>query len=415
MIRIAAASVRSRKIPTILVILALTTSMALLLAVDRIQDATKKGFNQSLGGVDLVLGPRGSGIELILYTVFHLGRPTNNITTETLKDIERSSLIDWAIPIALGDSHRGFRVISTTTGYFDHIRFGGDQSLTFSAGRSFNNLNDVVIGSTVAGELGYSVGSSIFVTHGSEGLGATHDDFAFRVSGILDPTGTPTDQAIFVSLEGYELIHLGWKNGSKTVSLKNLDISQIPKERLYPKTITAAYLGLTSKLNLFKVSRSINEYPEEAVSAVIPGIALAELWSMVGSVDFVFRIFNWLIIGISLIGMVTMILTGLDSRTREMTILRSLGATPAHLAAMVLIETALVSIISVFLSIGLVRILTWGVADFLSQWAGIRIDLTWISFPEFKILMIIVLAGLCASLIPAALVYRRSLARGFSH
>ena len=415
MIRIAAASVRSRLIPTILVILALTTSMALLLAVDRIQDATKKGFNQSLGGVDLVLGPRGSGIELILYTVFHLGRPTNNITTETLKDIERSSLIDWAIPIALGDSHRGFRVISTTTGYFDHIRFGGDQSLTFSAGRSFNNLNDVVIGSTVAGELGYSVGSSIFVTHGSEGLGATHDDFAFRVSGILDPTGTPTDQAIFVSLEGYELIHLGWKNGSKTVSLKNIDISQIPKERLYPKTITAAYLGLTSKLNLFKVSRSINEYPEEAVSAVIPGIALAELWSMVGSVDFVFRIFNWLIIGISLIGMVTMILTGLDSRTREMTILRSLGATPAHLAAMVLIETALVSIISVFLSIGLVRILTWGVADFLSQWAGIRIDLTWISFPEFKILMIIVLAGLCASLIPAALVYRRSLARGFSH
>ena len=415
MIRIAAASVRSRLIPTILVILALTTSMALLLAIDRIQDATKKGFNQSLGGVDLVLGPRGSGIELILYTVFHLGRPTNNITTETLKDIERSSLIDWAIPIALGDSHRGFRVISTTTGYFDHIRFGGDQSLTFSAGRSFNNLNDVVIGSTVAGELGYSVGSSIFVTHGSEGLGATHDDFAFRVSGILDPTGTPTDQAIFVSLEGYELIHLGWKNGSKTVSLKNIDISQIPKERLYPKTITAAYLGLASKLNLFKVSRSINEYPEEAVSAVIPGIALAELWSMVGSVDFVFRIFNWLIIGISLIGMVTMILTGLDSRTREMTILRSLGATPAHLAAMVLIETALVSIISVFLSIGLVRILTWGVADFLSQWAGIRIDLTWISFPEFKILMIIVLAGLCASLIPAALVYRRSLARGFSH
>ena len=305
MIRIAAASVRSRMIPTILVILALTTSMALLLAVDRIQDATKKGFNQSLGGVDLVLGPRGSGIELILYTVFHLGRPTNNITTETLKDIERSSLIDWAIPIALGDSHQGFRVISTTTGYFDHIQFGGDQSLTFSTGRPFNNMNDVVIGSNVASELGYSVGSSIFVTHGSESLGATHDDFAFRVSGILDPTGTPTDQAIFVSLEGYELIHLGWKNGSKTVSLKNLDVSQIPKERLYPKTITAAYLGLTSKLNLFKVSRSINEYPEEAVSAVIPGIALAELWSMVGSVDFVFRIFNWLIIGISLIGMVT--------------------------------------------------------------------------------------------------------------
>lgn len=311
MIRIAAASIRSRIAPTILIIIALTTSMALLLAVDRIQDATKRGFNQSLSGVDLVLGPRGSGIELILYTVFHLGKPTNNITTETLKDIESNPLIEWAIPIALGDSHRGFRVISTTQKYFDHIQFGGDQPLTFEAGQPFNALNDVVIGSAVADELGYSVGSSIFVTHGSEALGKVHDDFAFKVSGILNPTGTPTDQAIFVSLEGYELIHLGWTNGSQAVSLKNLDVSQIPKERLYPKTITAAYLGLSSKLNLFKVSRSINEYAEEAVNAVIPGVALAELWSMLGSIDIVFRIFNWLIIAISLIGMVTMILTGL--------------------------------------------------------------------------------------------------------
>lgn len=415
MIRIAAASIRSRIAPTILVIIALTTSMALLLAVDRIQDATKRGFNQSLSGVDLVLGPRGSGIELILYTVFHLGKPTNNITTETLKDIESNPLIEWAIPIALGDSHRGFRVISTTQKYFDHIQFGGDQPLTFEAGQPFNALNDVVIGSAVADELGYAVGSSIFVTHGSEALGKVHDDFAFKVSGILNPTGTPTDQAIFLSMEGYELIHLGWTNGSQAVSLKNLDVSQIPKERLYPKTITAAYLGLSSKLNLFKVSRSINEYAEEAVNAVIPGVALAELWSMLGSIDIVFRIFNWLIIAISLIGMVTMTLTGLDSRTREMTILRALGATPTNLASMVLIETAIVSITAVLLAIGLVRLLTWGAADFLSHWAGVRIDLTWINFSELSTLMTIVLAGLCASVIPAVMVYRRSLARGFSH
>jgi putative ABC transport system permease protein len=414
MIRIAAASIRSRIVPTILVTIALTTSMALLLAVDRIQEATKRGFNQSLSGVDLVLGPRGSGIELILYTVFHLGKPTNNITTETLKDIKSNPLIEWAIPVALGDSHRGFRVIATTAKYFDHIQFGGDQSLTFEAGRPFNELNEVVIGSEVADELGYSVGSPIFVTHGSEALGKVHDDFAFKVSGVLGPSGTPTDQGIFVSLEGYELIHLGWTNGSQAVSLKNLDVSQIPKERLYPKTITAAYLGLSSKLNLFKVSRSINEYSEEAVNAVIPGVALAELWSMLGSIDIVFRIFNWLIIALSLIGMVTMILTGLESRTREMTILRALGATPINLASMVLIETAIVGITSVLLAIGWVRILTWGAADFMSQWAGIRIDLTWIDISELSTLMTIVLAGLCASLIPAILVYRRSLARGFS-
>ena len=415
MIQIVAAAIRSRVVPTILVIIALTTSMVLLLTVDRIQQATKKGFNQSLGGVDLVLGPRGGGIELVLYTVFHLGKPTNNITTETLRDIERNPFVEWAIPIALGDSHQGFRVISTTSEYFDRIQFDGDQSLSFSQGRAFQELNEVVIGSAVASELGYQRGSSIFVTHGSDSLGRTHDDFAFQVSGILNPTGTPTDRAVFVSLEGYELIHLGWKSGSKIVSLNSIDISQIPRERLYPETITAAYLGLSSKLNLFKASRFINEYPEEAVSAVIPGVALAELWSMVGSVDFVFRIFNWLIVGISLIGMVTMTLSGLDSRTRELTILRAVGATPLHLASMVLIETMFISIISMVMAIGLVRLSTLIAADLLTQWAGIRIELTWISFDEFSVLMIIVLAGLVASLIPATLIYRRSLARGFLH
>jgi len=414
MISLALASMRARQFPIILVILALTSSMALLLAVDRIKVATQNGFNQSLSGVDLVLGPRGSGIELMLYTVFHLGKPTNNITTETFKDIAQDPKIEWAVPIALGDSHRGYRVVSTTHEYFERIKFAGDQPLQFQEGVAFRKLNDVVIGSTVADALGYAVGTSIFVTHGSGSLGKLHDDFAFRVSGVLAPTGTPTDQAIFVSLEGYELIHLGWTNGSQAISLKNIDIQQIPKERLYPQTITAAYLGLTSKLGLFQVARSINEYSEEAVSAIVPGVALAELWSIVGSVDSVFKLLNWLIIGISIIAMMTMTMTALESRTREMTILRALGATPLHLSSMILAEIILISGCSVILAVGLVRVLTWVSVDLLSEWAGISIELIWITANELLVLGLIVLAGLIASLIPAGMVYKRSLHRGFS-
>lgn len=415
MISLALASMRARLFPIILVILALTSSMALLLAVDRIKVATQNGFNQSLSGVDLVLGPRGSGIELMLYTVFHLGKPINNITTETFNDIAQDPRIEWVVPIALGDSHRGYRVIATSSEYFERIKFGGDQSLQFRGGGAFKELNDVVIGSAVADALGYTVGTSMFVTHGSGSLGELHDDFAFQVSGILAPTGTPTDQAIFVSLEGYELIHLGWTNGSQAISLKSIDIQQIPKERLYPQTITAAYLGLTSKLGLFQVARSINEYSEEAVSAIIPGVALAELWSIVGSVDSVFKLLNWLIIGISIIAMMTMTMTALESRTREMAILRALGATPLHLSSMILAEIVLISGFSVLLAIGLVRVLTWVSVDLLSEWAGIRIELIWITTNELLILGLIVLAGLIASLIPAGMVYKRSLYRGFSN
>ena len=414
MISLAFASMRARLFPIVLVILALTSSMALLLGVDRIKVATQNGFNQSLSGVDLVLGPRGSGIELMLYTVFHLGKPTNNITTETLKDIAQNPKIEWAVPVALGDSHRGYRVIATSSEYFERIKFAGDQSLQFTEGAAFQELRDVVIGSAVANALGYAVGTPMFVTHGSGSLGKLHDDFAFQVTGVLASTGTPTDRAIFVSLEGYELIHLGWSNGSQAISLKNIDVQKIPTKRLYPQTITAAYLGLSSKLGLLQVARSINEYSEEAVSAIIPGVALAELWSIVGSVDSVFKLLNWLIIGISIIAMMTMTMTSLESRTREMTILRSLGATPLHLSSIILAETFLISGFSGLLAVGLVRLLTWVSVDVLSEWAGIRIELIWITTHELFILGLIVLAGLVASLIPAGRVYKRSLHRGFS-
>ncbi|RZO82339.1 MAG: ABC transporter permease [Litorivicinaceae bacterium] len=415
MIRLMIASMRSRLVPIVLVIVALSASMALLLAVDRIQQATKNGFNQSLSGVDLVLGPGGSGLELVLYTVFHLGKPTNNITTETVSDITDDPMVEWAVPIALGDNHRGYRVISTTDEYFDRIKFGGDQPLVFAQGAPFSDLNETVIGSEVAEALGYALDTSIFVTHGSQMIGKLHDDFSFKITGILESTGTPIDRAVFVSLEGYELVHLGWQNGSKTVSLQNLDINAIPKERLYPKTVTAVYLGLTSKLSLFKFIRAVRDYPEEAISAVIPGVALAELWSIVGIVDSVFQLLNWLIIGISIVGMVTMIITGLDSRTRELTILRALGLSPPKLAGLVLLETIIISLTAVLSAIVLVWFLTVAAADLLNQWAGVRIELTWLAIDELSTIMIIVLAGVCASLIPAGMVYRRSLHKGFSN
>jgi putative ABC transport system permease protein len=132
-------------------------------------------------------------------------------------------------------------------------------------------------------------------------------------------------------------------------------------------------------------------------------------------VDSVFKLLNWLIIGISLITMMTMTLTALENRTREMTILRALGATPLHLSSMILAEIVLISGVSVLLAVGLVRLLTWVSVDLMSEWAGIRIELIWITINELLVLGLIILAGLIASLIPAGMVYTRSLHRGFSN
>ncbi len=376
---------RSRIIPTSLVTISLMASMVLLLSIERIQQGTEEGFNQSISGVDAIIGPRSSSLELVLYTVFHLGRPTNNITTKTINDVKQRSDISWLVPIALGDSHRGYRVIATEPNYFQHIRYGNNQPLTFSKGAPFTELSEATLGSDVAEKLNYSVGSEIQITHGSiESIGSKHDDFSFTVTGVLNKTGTPIDQAIFLDLKGYELLHLGWKSGKKVFSLEDIDLSSLPPDALNPKTVTAAFVGLKSKLTIFNFSKNIREYTEEAISAVIPGIALSELWSIVGLVDKGFQLLSWIIIAISLIAMVTLIIASLDNRKQEMTIYRANGASPKFLAAMVICESLVIGLVAIIGAIILVTAVTYFATSQLNLALGISPSFKWISLDELK-------------------------------
>jgi len=385
-------------------------SMVLLLSIERIQQGAEEGFNQSISGVDAIIGPRSSSLELVLYTVFHLGRPTNNITTKTIDDMRLRSDISWLVPIALGDSHRGFRVVATESNYFEHIQYANNQSLTFSKGGAFSELSEAVVGSDVAEKLNYSIGSKIQITHGSiESTGNKHDDFSFKVVGVLNKTGTPIDQAVFLDLKGYELLHLGWQSGKKVFSLEDIDLSSLPDDALTPKTVTAAFVGLKSKLTLFNFSKSIREYPKEAISAIIPGIALSELWSIVGLVDKGFQLLSWIIIAISLIAMVTLIIASLDNRKQEMTIYRANGASPKFLAAMVIYESLVIGLVAIIGAVILVTIVTYFASNQLNLALGISPSFKWISLGEIQVFSIILLAGVLSSLIPAAMVFRKNL------
>ena len=403
-------SMRSRLIPTSLVTISLMASMVLLLSIERIQQGAEEGFNQSISGVDAIIGPRSSSIELVLYTVFHLGRPTNNITTKTVNDVKLRGDISWLVPIALGDSHKGFRVVATEPNYFEHIKYANGQPLVFSKGVAFAELSEAVLGSDVAEKLSYRVGSKIQITHGSvESIGSKHDDFSFMVTGILNKTGTPIDQAIFLDLKGYELLHLGWKSGKKIFNLDDINLSSLPEDALIPKTVTAAFIGLKSKLTLFNFSKNIREYPKEAISAVIPGIALSELWSIVGLVDKGFQLLSWIIIAISLIAMVTLIIASLDNRKQEMTIYRANGASPKFLAMMVLCESLVIGLTAIVGAIILVTIVTYFATAQLNLALGISPSFEWISMGEITVFSFILLAGALSSLIPAVMVFRKNL------
>ena len=415
MFRLFFSSIRSRWLPTILIVSCLVSSMVLLLSIERIQNGTKQSFNYSISGVDSIIGPRSSSVALVLYTIFHIGKPTNNITYETFEYLKERKEIDWIVPIALGDSYDEFRVIATTSDYFENIKFGDNNQITFDKGNNSLGLNNTIFGADVAKKLNSKIGDKINIVHGSNSdMGIEHDDISFELSGILGKTGTPIDKLVFINLQGYELVHLGWKSGKKIFSLKNQDLSKIDTDQLIPKTITAAFVGLKSKLTIFNFQKDIREYQEEPISAVIPSIALSELWSIVGVVDKGFKLLSWIVIVISLIAMVTLIINSLENRKREMLIYRANGASPLDLSFMVVMEAIFIGLVSIILALIFVSLISYFASSQLSIHFGISTNFSFLTVNEATILSIILLAGILSSMIPAFITYRNNLNQTFS-
>ncbi len=408
MFRLAWASIRARRWTVGLVWLALMASVLLLLTSDRLKTATQEGFNRSINGVDLIISTKTGQLESVLYSVFHVGQPIANIDADNVAELKQNSDIEWAIPIALGDSHGEFRVIATEGEYFDRLKDARNQAMRFAQGAVFEGPTEVVIGAQVASKLDYRVGQSIYLSHGSGTLTKAHDDLAFKIVGILAPTGTPNDQSLFVSLPAYSLLHVGWINGSRILSLDKFDLSVLPPL----ESVTAVFVGLKNPLKLFRVARAINEDDRNLMSAVIPGVALAQLWSIVDRISSVFDLLGGVIIAVSLLGILAVTLTALDARQREMSILRACGATPFQLSQLVIAEALLISISAAVVAFALANTGSWLLADWLAREFAITSEpRLWLP-QEWLLMGAVVASTLLVSLIPAIRVFRLNLKYG---
>ena len=316
-LRLALQSLMNRWVTALLTVLAIAFSIALLLGVEKVRTGARQSFADTISGTDLIVGARSGSLNLLLYSVFRIGNATNNITWTSYKDLAGRPEIAWIVPLSLGDSHRGFRVLGTTPDYFTHYKYRRGHGLEFAAGKPFADLFDAVIGADVAAALGYKIGDPIVIGHGLGTVSfVAHDDKPFRVSGILKKTGTPVDRTVFVSLEAIEAIHVDWQSGAR-VPGQSVTAAEVREMDLKPKAITAALVGLKSRLATFRVQRAINEYAQEPLSAILPGSALQELWGLVGTAETALKAISAMVVATALLGMVTMILTTLNERRRE--------------------------------------------------------------------------------------------------
>ncbi|MCG9650657.1 ABC transporter permease [Vibrio brasiliensis] len=406
-------SVRNRKVTAILTILTVAISVILLLGVERIRTEAKSSFANTISGTDLIVGGRSGQVNLLLYSVFRIGNATNNIDWKSYQEFSQHRSVEWTIPISLGDSHKGFRVLGTNHDYFAHYRYGQKQNLAFSQGREFNGLFEAVIGSDVARSLNYTIGSEMIIAHGISDVGfSRHDKLPFKVVGVLEPTGTPVDKTVHVSLEAIEAIHVGWESGANLGN--NPTAEQLNSMDFQPKQITAMLVGLKSKIQTFALQRQINTYSKEPLSAILPGVALHELWGMMSVAEQALMAVSVFVVIAGLLGMLSSLLTSLQERRREMAILRAMGARPRHVFSLLILEASVLTFIGLIVgTLGLYVLLGFA-APIVQQHYGINLQIIALSSYELTLLGAVQVAGTLVGFIPALRAYKQSLSDGMT-
>jgi putative ABC transport system permease protein len=410
---LAVKSLLNRRVTACLMVLSISLSVMLLLGVERLRTQARAGFANTISGTDLVVGARTGATALLLHAVFRIGSATNNVSWASYLEIARHPRVRWTVPLSLGDSFRGFPVLGTNADYFRHYQYAGRRHLEFAAGGVFDDVYDAVLGADVAQEFQLRLQDSLVVVHGAVDVEASrHDDKPFRVVGILRKTGTPVDRTVHVSLAGLEAIHVDWQSGMRSGAPVSADEAR--RQDLTPRSITAFLVGLDSRTGVFHVQRFINDYRKEALLAILPGVVLQELWDTIGVAEQALLAVSGLVALVGICGMVTALLTGLNERRREMAVLRSVGARPRHVLALIVGEATALAAAGLALGVVLLYMGLFIARSFIQTKLGLWIEIGLPSGHESLLLAIVLLAGAVAGLWPAVRAYRYSLNDGMT-
>jgi len=407
-------SILSRRLASVLLILSIGLSTMLMVGVQKIQESAKTSFSRSISGTDLIVGSRSGETQLLMYTVFRQGQAIANMSVESLEKIQQFPETAWTIPVSLGDSHRGYPVLGTTTDYFKHYKYSRKRTLSFASGREFQTPLEVVLGNEVAEKFGYSLGDKLVLAHGAaKGNLPIHRNIPFTIVGILDRTSTPVDKTLHIPLEGMTAIHVNWEKEGISLTRKGPSRSDLAAVDLTPSSVTGAFLGLKSKFAIFSVQQRITKWPNEPLMAIIPGVALTRMWNSIQSIDTAFTVITSVVIFIAFIGLLLALLMSLQHRKRELAIIRVLGAHPSQIMGMLILESLIITVSGVLFGLGIMFALNGIVAPYLENEFGLILNLNSLGLTELYLSLGIIGFGILVSLIPGLLAYRKSGSEGF--
>ncbi len=508
-------SLRNRAFSTSLTVGSIALSVALLIGVENVRVGMRESFSNTISQTDLIVGTKGGTIQLLLYSVFGMGVPTENVSWEAYRQWAEHPAVAWTIPYSLGDSHRGFRVIGTNEDFYRRYRYRGGQEIALAEGRASENLYDVTLGADVAEELNYTMGDEIAVTHGIGEVGfLVHDHMPFTVVGVLAKTFTPVDRALYVTLEGMEAIHLeegaspaddghvhddeaeaapaddGHAHDEDEVAAADEDHEEeteaaaeddghaheeeteaaaeddghahseaetalvddghvhdeeaevapadddhahevetevaaaddghvhseadLSIEDVEVTQVTSFFVGTTDRRDVLMLQREINDFEDEPMMAVIPGVALNEMWRSLGYAETGLRLVTIFVVMVGLLGMLVSLYTSLDERRREMAILRAVGAGPRRIVALLVLESVCLAAAGALAGLALVYVLLSIGQSVVEAQVGLFIPIRPPGSVELLFMGAVVTAGFLMGFVPALKAYRTALHDGLT-
>ncbi|BDT67880.1 hypothetical protein os1_20580 [Comamonadaceae bacterium OS-1] len=387
----------SRPLSAALNLLLLALGLASITFVWITSEQMDRAFERDLAGIDAVVGAKGSPMQLILAGVFHIDVPPGNIPLEAVQQLEKDPRVAQLIPISLGDTFRGFRIVGTSPAYAAHY------GATLAQGTLWTKPMQTLMGAQVAKNTGLAVGNTFYGSHGLGGTGHIHGDFPYTVTGVLAPCGCVLDRLVLTATESV------WKVHEKATALDEEDQKILEQER----EITLALITYKSPLAAVTFPRFINTTTE--MQAAAPAVEITRLLRMVGVGTEVLRGFGAVLLLTAGLSVFIALWNAVRERRADLAMLRMLGASPYKVAGLVLVEALLLAALATALGLLGGHLLAGLVGSWLQ--AERSLPLTgWIWLPsEWWVLLLGAVVATLAAALPAWEAYRLDVTTLLNH
>ena len=426
-------NLRAKPLATLLSLLLLTLGVGIISLLLLLNRQLDDQFNRNIRGIDMVLGAKGSPLQLILSSVYHTDVPTGNISQEEANKVAQHPLVEWAIPMAYGDSYQSYRILGTTHEYIEHYK--GE----LAEGRLWEDEMEVVLGSRVVKALGLKIGDKFFGTHGLSDNGHVHETEPYVVSGILKPSNTVLDQLLIGSMEGVWSVHEEHEEGEEHEHEEGEEHDHEEGEEhdheeeeehdhdheegeeheheheagapsdSVDRDITSMLLHFRNPLGMVTLPRTINENTQMQVA--LPAIEINRLRDQLGVGVSVLQGVALAIIIISAISVFVALYNSLKDRKYELALMRSMGASRGKLFLLILLEGVLLTLIGFVLGLIVSRVGVWLLNTFVAADYHYSFDDITPLPAEGVLGLVALLIGVLAAAIPAFSAFRLNISQ----